>query len=184
MPRASDIVLRIRPDYSPQDADMVCVERGSAAVRLRRLMDALARRTRAEERSGRGPPTHDLFGFLATEANAIVAPIHSKAMPVILTTTQEFDLWQEGEVEALKLRRPLPNDALRIVARAKRRMRPRNGCPRLNRVTTHSPDCELQPPGSAMAALTSKPVKLIGFDTVPRKRMTALWRSPKLRFEL
>jgi putative SOS response-associated peptidase YedK len=32
-------------------------------------------------------PTHELFGFLTTEANAIVAPIHSKAMPVILTTT-------------------------------------------------------------------------------------------------
>ena len=29
---------------------------------------------------------HELFGFLTTEANAIVAPIHPKAMPVILTT--------------------------------------------------------------------------------------------------
>jgi putative SOS response-associated peptidase YedK len=28
---------------------------------------------------------HELFGFLTTEANAIVAPIHPKAMPVILT---------------------------------------------------------------------------------------------------
>ncbi len=28
---------------------------------------------------------HQLFGFLTTEANAIVAPIHPKAMPVILT---------------------------------------------------------------------------------------------------
>ncbi len=27
---------------------------------------------------------HQLFGFLTTEANAIVAPIHPKAMPVIL----------------------------------------------------------------------------------------------------
>ena len=27
--------------------------------------------------------THELFGFLTTEANAIVAPIHPKAMPVI-----------------------------------------------------------------------------------------------------
>jgi hypothetical protein len=40
---------------------------------------------------------HELFGFLTTEANAIVAPIHPKAMPVILTTTEEFDLWLEGE---------------------------------------------------------------------------------------
>jgi putative SOS response-associated peptidase YedK len=69
-------------------------------------------------RGVRGPKSapvegkHELFGFLTTEANAIVAPIHPKAMPVILTTTEKFDLWQEGEtVEALKLRRPLPNDA-------------------------------------------------------------------------
>ena len=64
-------------------------------------------------RGVRGPKSaevdgeHELFGFLTTKANAIVAPIHPKAMPVILTTTEEFDLWLEGEtVEALKLQRP------------------------------------------------------------------------------
>src|SRR3984957_7673050 len=36
---------------------------------------------------------HELFGFLTTEANAIVAPIHPKAMPVTLTTPDELDLW-------------------------------------------------------------------------------------------
>jgi putative SOS response-associated peptidase YedK len=42
-------------------------------------------------------------------------------MPVILTTTEEFDLWVEGEtVEALKLQRPLPDDALRIVAKGEK----------------------------------------------------------------
>jgi putative SOS response-associated peptidase YedK len=30
--------------------------------------------------------------ILTTEANSIVAPIHPKAMPVILTTPEEFDL--------------------------------------------------------------------------------------------
>ena len=56
--------------------------------------------------------------MLTTEANSIVAPIHPKAMPVILTTRDEFDLWLEGEtVEALKLQRPLPDEMLRIVAR-------------------------------------------------------------------
>ena len=61
---------------------------------------------------------HELFGFLTTEANAMIAPIHPKAMPVILTTTEEFDLWLEGEtVEALKLQRPLPDGILDIVAR-------------------------------------------------------------------
>jgi putative SOS response-associated peptidase YedK len=64
---------------------------------------------------------HELFGFLTTDANAIVAPIHPKAMPVVLTTTEEFDLWLEGDtVEVLKLQRPLPDEALRIVARGEK----------------------------------------------------------------
>ena len=36
---------------------------------------------------------HEVFGFLTTKANAIVAQIHPKAMPVILTTPDEVDLW-------------------------------------------------------------------------------------------
>jgi putative SOS response-associated peptidase YedK len=56
-------------------------------------------------RGPKGAPVdgeHQLFGFLTTEANAIVAPIHARAMPVILTAPEEFDLWLEGEtVEAL-----------------------------------------------------------------------------------
>ncbi len=64
---------------------------------------------------------HELFGFLTTEANAIVAPIHEKAMPVILTTPAEIDLWLEGETaEALALQRPLADDALRIVAKGEK----------------------------------------------------------------
>jgi putative SOS response-associated peptidase YedK len=55
-------------------------------------------------------------------ANAIVAPIHPKAMPVILTTTEEFDLWLHGEtVESLKLQRPLPDGKLDIVARGEKK---------------------------------------------------------------
>jgi hypothetical protein len=34
-----------------------------------------------------------LFAFLTTEPNAIIAPIHAKAMPVILTTPEEVDAW-------------------------------------------------------------------------------------------
>jgi putative SOS response-associated peptidase YedK len=41
---------------------------------------------------------HELFDFLTTEANAIVAPIHAKAMPVILTTQDEFDQWLEADI--------------------------------------------------------------------------------------
>jgi hypothetical protein len=64
-------------------------------------------------RGVRGPKSalvdgnHELFGFLTTEANAIVAPVHPKAMPVILATPDEVDLWLEGEtIAALKLQRP------------------------------------------------------------------------------
>ena len=60
---------------------------------------------------------HELFGFLTTEANAVVAPIHPKAMPVILTTPEEVDLWLAADAtKALELQRPLPYDVLRIVA--------------------------------------------------------------------
>jgi putative SOS response-associated peptidase YedK len=54
---------------------------------------------------------------MTTEPNAIVAPIHPKAMPVILTTLAEVDLWLTADgPKALGLQRPLPDDALRIVA--------------------------------------------------------------------
>ena len=58
-----------------------------------------------------------MFGFLTTEANAVVAPIHSKAMPVILTTPEEIDLWLLADApKALEPQRPLPDDALQVVA--------------------------------------------------------------------
>ena len=64
---------------------------------------------------------HELFGFLTTEANAIVAPIHEKAMPVILTTPAEINLWlTAGTAEAIALQRPLADDALRIVAKGEK----------------------------------------------------------------
>ncbi len=64
---------------------------------------------------------HELFGFLTTEANAIVAPIHPKAMPVILTTAAEVDQWLAADTgEALALQRPLADDVLRIVTKGER----------------------------------------------------------------
>lgn len=43
------------------------------------------RGTKAEPVEGR----HELFAFLTCAPNAVVAPIHRKAMPVILTTPDE-----------------------------------------------------------------------------------------------
>jgi putative SOS response-associated peptidase YedK len=81
----------------------------------------------ASWRGLRGPKSpqvegeHQLFGFLTTEANAIVAPIHPKAMPVILTTPDEFERWLEVDtVDAMTLQRPLPDCALKIVAKGEK----------------------------------------------------------------
>ncbi|TCV68711.1 SOS response associated peptidase (SRAP) [Neorhizobium sp. S3-V5DH] len=57
--------------------------------------------------------TCDLFAFLTTEPNSIVAPIHPKAMPVILKTEEEVEAWLTAPWEEAKtLQRPLPDDQL------------------------------------------------------------------------
>ncbi len=47
----------------------------------------------------------------------MVAPIHLKAMPVLLTTAEEYDTWLTAPAQkALALQRPLPDGTLTIVA--------------------------------------------------------------------
>jgi putative SOS response-associated peptidase YedK len=59
---------------------------------------------------------HLLFAFLTTEPNAVVRPVHGKAMPVILTG-EECDMWLDAPTPiALSLQRPLSAERLAIVA--------------------------------------------------------------------
>jgi len=68
-----------------------------------------------------GPTTNDLFAFLTTDPNSEVRRIHPKAMPVILTTPAEVETWLTASpIDALALQRPLPDGALKIVARGDR----------------------------------------------------------------
>ncbi len=62
-----------------------------------------------------------MFGFLTTAAKAIVAPFRPKATTVILKTPDEVDVCLSAETkDALEVQRPLPDRALKIVARGER----------------------------------------------------------------
>jgi putative SOS response-associated peptidase YedK len=102
---------------------VVRVLRGSTARLLRRDLDGLdgRRGTKANPIEGE----HTLFGFLTTEANDVVGAVHPKAMPVILTSPEDFETWMTAPAEeALKLQRPLAEGELTIVARGERKDEP------------------------------------------------------------
>ena len=59
---------------------------------------------------------HTLFSIMTTEPNAIVEPIHEKAMPVMLLTPDDVEQWLRGSSveDALKMQKPTPDDAVVI----------------------------------------------------------------------
>ncbi len=64
------------------------------------------------------PGTHELFAFLTCKPNGVVAPVHPKAMPTILTGKDEVETWLTADWKAAKaLQRQLPDDGLIIVDR-------------------------------------------------------------------
>jgi putative SOS response-associated peptidase YedK len=67
------------------------------------------RGTKAKPNVGR----HRLYSLLTTSPNRIVAPVHDKAMPVLLMTPADVDRWLEGTAEeALELQKPAPDEAI------------------------------------------------------------------------
>jgi putative SOS response-associated peptidase YedK len=42
------------------------------------------------------PGPHLVYGFLTTASNAVVEPLHPKAMLVILTTQEEYNVWMRA----------------------------------------------------------------------------------------
>lgn len=63
------------------------------------------------------PGPHRIYSFLTTEPNAIVKPIHPKAMPVVLAA-QDAQTWlTAAPADALQLQRPAPDDAIILLPR-------------------------------------------------------------------
>lgn len=64
-----------------------------------------------------GETTNDLYAFLTTEPNKEVGAVHPKAMPVFLTTPDEWDTWLSADwATASKLQRPLPDGTVKVMA--------------------------------------------------------------------
>jgi putative SOS response-associated peptidase YedK len=81
------------------------------------------RGTKAEPAEGE----HLLYSFLTSEPNGVVEAIHPKAMPVILTTPEEYESWLSAPADEALRQRPLPDDMLEIVAEGSRSDPPQGG---------------------------------------------------------
>lgn len=77
-----------------------------------------------------GPGDHEVYGFMTTKPNALIAPIHEKAMPMILTTQEETETWLNAPwSEAKRLQRTAPDDALVTVEKPATQIKFPQGAP-------------------------------------------------------
>jgi putative SOS response-associated peptidase YedK len=85
-----------------------------------------------------GVTCDDLYAFVTTKPNEEVKAIHPKAMPFILRTEEEVDLWLTEPWDVVKKRiKPLPDGSLKIVGRGRKKDGP--GMPFDSSVVTELP---------------------------------------------
>jgi putative SOS response-associated peptidase YedK len=60
---------------------------------------------------------HRIFSFLTCEPNRVVAPIHPKAMPVILSPADAATWLNAPAAEAFALQKPSPDNELMLLSR-------------------------------------------------------------------
>jgi putative SOS response-associated peptidase YedK len=58
----------------------------------------------------------DVYAFMTTTPNALVATVNHERMPVLLTRPEEFETWMRGPApEAMALAREYPPEQMQIV---------------------------------------------------------------------
>jgi putative SOS response-associated peptidase YedK len=63
----------------------------------------------------------DVYAFLTTKPNEVVAPIHPTRMPVMLVGEEAQETWLAGsQKEAIELARPYSADRMEVVAKGEK----------------------------------------------------------------
>jgi putative SOS response-associated peptidase YedK len=115
---AGHVVLRVRRHQAPQNPIWFALDDSRPLFFFAGIWTPWfgTRGTKAAPDRGRT----QAFGFLTTEPNSVVAPIHPKAMPVMLTEPEEIEVWMTAPwAETKALQRRL-TDLLSTVAKGPR----------------------------------------------------------------